>query len=250
VIFNKQRFCVNSRYSGKDGLILQKFCLKVVFISQKLCAGSRKYFVSRHYGSNKHSVLFPESLNKVFFNKQRFCVNSRYSGKRDLILQKFCLMVQKFWTKCFHLTEIVCRFKEILCISSLWIKQALKLISRESKHGIFQHPAFLCKFQIFWKPRSHPTEILFDGPEILDQVFSSHRNCVHVQETLYLVIMDQTSIRTYFQRVNTVFSRLTAFLCEFQIFWKTRSYHTEILCEGPEILDHVFSSHRNCVHVQ
>jgi hypothetical protein len=33
---------------------------------------------------------FQNNLDTVFFNKQRFCENSRNSGKRDIVRQKFC----------------------------------------------------------------------------------------------------------------------------------------------------------------
>jgi hypothetical protein len=79
----KQRFCANSRKSGKSDRVLQKFCLNGPEIldqvfssrSQRFCAGSRKsgHSVADHAES---AVGLQEVKKAAFFIKQRFCANS------------------------------------------------------------------------------------------------------------------------------------------------------------------------------
>jgi hypothetical protein len=85
----------NFRNSGKRRLIIQIFCGwsrnsgPGVYISQNFCAHSRNV-AARYNGPYKDSLLFPESLDTRYSNKQRFCLNSRNSGKRHFIIQIFC----------------------------------------------------------------------------------------------------------------------------------------------------------------
>jgi hypothetical protein len=95
VFFTKQRLRVNSRNSGRRDVVIQRFCFGPdiqdhgAFISQKLCAPTITFW-PRCYNSQPTTVQFPANLETVFFTKQRLRINSRNSGRRVVVIQKFC----------------------------------------------------------------------------------------------------------------------------------------------------------------
>jgi hypothetical protein len=116
------------------------------------------------------------SLSRKF---GRLCVFQKIWKKRALVIQKFCLIGPEILDQVFHLAEVRCWFPKIWTRCYGLYRNAVLMVSRFSARRL--DLAFFNKQRVTVISRkSDNSELVIqkfclNGPEILDQLFSSRR---------------------------------------------------------------------------